>query len=40
MSRVSVVVPTRNRSGLLAVTLRSVLRQRDVEHLVPIHVHP
>jgi glycosyltransferase involved in cell wall biosynthesis len=31
MSRVSVVVPTRNRSGLLAVTLRSVLCQRDVE---------
>jgi glycosyltransferase involved in cell wall biosynthesis len=25
------VVPTRNRSNLLAVTLRSVLRQRDVE---------
>ena len=25
------VVPTRNRSGLLAVTLRSVLRQRDVD---------
>ena len=31
MNRVSVVVPTRNRSGLLAVTLRSVLRQRDVD---------
>jgi glycosyltransferase involved in cell wall biosynthesis len=31
MSRVSVVVPTRNRSALLAVTLRGVLRQRDVE---------
>lgn len=31
MSRVSVVVPTHNRSGLLAVTLRSVLRQRDVD---------
>jgi glycosyltransferase involved in cell wall biosynthesis len=31
MSCVSVVVPTRNRSGLLAITLRSVLRQRDVE---------
>ena len=27
---VSVVVPTRNRSALLAVTLRSVLRQQDV----------
>jgi glycosyltransferase involved in cell wall biosynthesis len=26
-----VVVPTHNRSGLLAVTLRSVLRQRDVD---------
>jgi glycosyltransferase involved in cell wall biosynthesis len=31
MSCVSVVVPTRNRSGLLAITLRSVLGQRDVE---------
>ena len=31
MSRVSVVVPTHNRSGLLAVTLRSVLCQRDVD---------
>jgi glycosyltransferase involved in cell wall biosynthesis len=31
MNRVSVVVPTRNRSRLLAVTLRSVLHQRDVE---------
>jgi glycosyltransferase involved in cell wall biosynthesis len=31
MSRVSVVVPTRNRSGLLAVTLRGVLGQRDVD---------
>jgi glycosyltransferase involved in cell wall biosynthesis len=31
MSSVSVVVPTRNRSDLLAVTLRSVLRQRDVD---------
>jgi glycosyltransferase involved in cell wall biosynthesis len=31
LSRVSVVVPTHNRSGLLAVTLRSVLRQRDVD---------
>ena len=30
MSLVSVVVPTRNRSGLLAVTLRGVLRQREV----------
>lgn len=28
---VSVVVPTRNRSALLAKTLRSVLRQQDVE---------
>jgi glycosyltransferase involved in cell wall biosynthesis len=28
---VSVVIPTRNRSGLLAMTLRSVLRQQDVE---------
>ena len=28
---VSVVVPTRNRSALLAVTLRSALAQRDVE---------
>ena len=28
---VSVVVPTRNRSALLALTLRSVLRQRDVD---------
>jgi glycosyltransferase involved in cell wall biosynthesis len=28
---VTVVVPTRNRSALLAMTLRSVLRQRDVE---------
>jgi glycosyltransferase involved in cell wall biosynthesis len=31
MSFVSVVVPTHNRSDLLAVTLRSVLRQRDVD---------
>src|SRR5918993_3753166 len=31
MSSISVVVPTRNRSDLLAVTLRSVLRQRDVD---------
>ena len=29
--RVSVVVPTHNRSDLLSVTLRSVLRQRDVD---------
>jgi glycosyltransferase involved in cell wall biosynthesis len=29
--RVSVVVPTRNRSGLLAVTLRGVLSQHDVD---------
>ena len=29
--RVSVVVPTRNRSALLAMTLRSVLRQQDVD---------
>ena len=28
---VSVIVPTRNRSSLLAMTLRSVLRQRDVD---------
>ena len=28
---VTVIVPTRNRSALLAMTLRSVLRQRDVE---------
>jgi len=28
---VSVVVPTRNRSALLAMTLRSVLRQRDID---------
>jgi glycosyltransferase involved in cell wall biosynthesis len=28
---VSVIVPTRNRSALLAMTLRSVLRQRDVD---------
>src|SRR4029453_7953121 len=28
---VSVVVPTRNRSALLARTLQSVLRQQDVE---------
>ena len=27
---VSVVIPTRNRTALLAMTLRSVLRQRDV----------
>lgn len=31
MTRVGVVVPTRNRSRLLATTLRSVLRQRDVD---------
>jgi glycosyltransferase involved in cell wall biosynthesis len=30
MCRVSVVVPTRNRSQLLAMTLRGVLRQREV----------
>jgi glycosyltransferase involved in cell wall biosynthesis len=29
--RISVVVPTHNRSDLLSVTLRSVLRQRDVD---------
>ena len=29
--RVSVIVPTRNRSALLAMTLRSVLRQQDVD---------
>ena len=29
--KISVVVPTRNRSALLAVTLRSVLRQRNVD---------
>ena len=28
---VSVVIPTRNRSALLAITLRSVLRQRDAD---------
>jgi glycosyltransferase involved in cell wall biosynthesis len=28
---VSVVVPTRNRSALLAMTLRSVLRQQDID---------
>jgi glycosyltransferase involved in cell wall biosynthesis len=28
---ISVIVPTRNRSALLATTLRSVLRQRDVD---------
>src|SRR4030095_3987508 len=28
---VSVIVPTRNRSALLAITLCSVLRQRDVD---------
>src|SRR5690349_19085339 len=27
----SVVIPTRNRANLLALTLRSVLRQRDVD---------
>ena len=27
---VSVVIPTRNRSALLAMTVRSVLRQQDV----------
>jgi glycosyltransferase involved in cell wall biosynthesis len=31
MSRVSVVVPTRNRRALLAVALRGILGQRDVE---------
>ena len=31
LGRVSIVVPTRNRSALLAMTLRSVLRQQDVE---------
>jgi glycosyltransferase involved in cell wall biosynthesis len=31
MTSVSVVVPTRNRSRLLATTLRSVLRQRDID---------
>lgn len=31
MTSVSVVVPTRNRSRLLATTLRSILWQRDVE---------
>jgi len=31
MSGLSVVVPTHNRSDLLAITLRSVLRQRDVD---------
>ncbi len=31
MAEVSVVVPTHNRSGLLALTLRSVLWQRDVD---------
>jgi glycosyltransferase involved in cell wall biosynthesis len=31
MTSVSVVVPTRNRRDLLAVTLRGVLRQRDVD---------
>lgn len=31
LGQVSVVVPTRNRSALLAMTLRSVLRQQDVE---------
>jgi glycosyltransferase involved in cell wall biosynthesis len=31
LGRMSVVVPTRNRSALLALTLRSVLRQRDVD---------
>jgi glycosyltransferase involved in cell wall biosynthesis len=31
MTHVSVVVPTHNRSGLLALTLRSVLWQRDVD---------
>jgi glycosyltransferase involved in cell wall biosynthesis len=33
---VSVIVPTRNRSSLLAITLRSVLRQRDVDFEVII----
>jgi hypothetical protein len=28
---ISVIVPTRNRSALLAIALRSVLRQRDVD---------
>ncbi|HEU5255992.1 MAG TPA: glycosyltransferase [Vicinamibacterales bacterium] len=31
LGNISVVVPTRNRSALLAMTLRSVLRQQDVE---------
>jgi glycosyltransferase involved in cell wall biosynthesis len=31
VTRVSAIVPTRNRSGLLATTLRSVLWQREVE---------
>ena len=31
MTCVSVVVPTHNRSELLTLTLRSVLRQRDVD---------
>jgi glycosyltransferase involved in cell wall biosynthesis len=31
LGHISVVVPTRNRSALLAMTLRSVLRQQDVE---------
>src|SRR5688572_15134473 len=31
MTSISVIVPTRNRSALLATTLRSVLWQRDVE---------
>ena len=31
---ISVIVPTRNRSALLVMTLRSVLRQRDVDYEV------
>jgi glycosyltransferase involved in cell wall biosynthesis len=31
LGRISVVVPTRNRSALLTMTLRSVLHQQDVE---------
>jgi glycosyltransferase involved in cell wall biosynthesis len=36
MPQVSVVIPTRGRSGLLALTLRSVLRQRDVDFEVVV----
>ena len=31
MTEVSVIIPTHNRSGLLSLTLRSVLWQRDVD---------